>query len=45
MTDTDRKHLRLYDKVRKVSERVLRETSTGTAPWHIIDGSDHRYRS
>ena len=45
VTDVDWKHFDLYDKFRKVSERVLRETSTGAAPWTVIDGSDHRYRS
>ena len=45
VTDTDWRHYKLYDRFRKVSERVLRETSTGEAPWHIIDGADARYRS
>lgn len=45
VAETDWKHFRLYDKFRKFSERVLRETSTGAAPWLVIDGSDHRYRS
>ena len=26
-------------------EKALRETSTGEAPWNIIDGSNHEYRS
>jgi AMP-polyphosphate phosphotransferase len=45
VTDSDWKHFELYDRFRKVSERVLRETSTGHAPWQVIDGSDNRYRS
>ncbi|MFO0588904.1 MAG: polyphosphate:AMP phosphotransferase [Polyangiaceae bacterium] len=45
VSDLDWKHFELYDKFRKVSERVLRETSTGAAPWTVIDGSDHRYRA
>lgn len=45
VSETDWKHFDLYDKFRKVSERVLRETSTGSAPWLVIDGSDHRFRS
>jgi polyphosphate kinase 2 (PPK2 family) len=28
-----------------VCEDALRETSTGEAPWQVIDGSDHEYRS
>jgi AMP-polyphosphate phosphotransferase len=35
----------LYDKFRSVSEAVIRRTSTGHAPWHIIEGNDPRYRS
>jgi polyphosphate:AMP phosphotransferase len=34
-----------YDKIRKVSEHVLRETSTGSAPWIVIDGSNANYRA
>ncbi|MBX3188872.1 MAG: polyphosphate:AMP phosphotransferase, partial [Labilithrix sp.] len=34
-----------YDAYAKVSERVLRETSVGHAPWIVIDGSDANYRS
>ncbi len=45
VSPVDWKHFDLYDKFRKVSDRVLRETSTGAAPWLVIDGSDHRYRS
>jgi polyphosphate:AMP phosphotransferase len=34
-----------YDRFIDVSEKVLRETSTGYAPWTVIDGSDENYRS
>jgi polyphosphate:AMP phosphotransferase len=34
-----------YDRFIDVSEDVLRATSTGEAPWEVIDGSDHEYRS
>ncbi|MCL2779293.1 MAG: polyphosphate:AMP phosphotransferase [Polyangiaceae bacterium] len=34
-----------YNRYRKVSERVLRDTSTGEAPWNVIDGSDPNYCS
>ncbi len=39
----DKKHLKLYDKFAAIAEHVLRETSTGEAPWLIVDGSDERY--
>lgn len=45
VTDTERKFLKHYDKFSAVSEQVLRETSTGDAPWVVIDGSDDRYRT
>jgi polyphosphate:AMP phosphotransferase len=45
VTDTDWKHFKLYDKFRRISERALRTTSTGEAPWIIIEGEDERYRS
>jgi polyphosphate:AMP phosphotransferase len=34
-----------YDGYRKVSARVLRQTSTPEASWTVIEGTDARYRS
>jgi polyphosphate:AMP phosphotransferase len=34
-----------YDEVRSAAETMIRETSTGEAPWIVIDGYDHRYRT
>jgi polyphosphate kinase 2 (PPK2 family) len=34
-----------YDRVCETAERVLRDTSTGEAPWTAIDGYDHRHRT
>jgi polyphosphate:AMP phosphotransferase len=34
-----------YDEFVDVCEDALRETSTGEAPWEVIEGSDHEYRS
>jgi len=44
VTDTDWERFKLYEKFRKVSEYTLRETSTGEAPWIVVEGSDFRYR-
>ncbi|MFZ5531563.1 MAG: polyphosphate:AMP phosphotransferase [Pseudomonadota bacterium] len=44
VTDNEWKFFKLYDKFYKVSDRVLRETSTGEAPWIVVEGSDERYR-
>lgn len=43
-TATDWEHFKLYDRFRKVSERALRHTDCGAAPWHIIEATDRRYR-
>jgi polyphosphate:AMP phosphotransferase len=45
VTKRDWRHFHLYDRFRKVSERALRQTSTGDAPWVVLEGSDARYRS
>jgi polyphosphate:AMP phosphotransferase len=34
-----------YGKARETAEKMLRETSTGEAPWTVIDGHDHRHRT
>ena len=39
------KHHAHYDEFVTVTERVLRETSTGHAPWTVIEASDDRYRN
>ena len=45
VTKADWENLGRYEDFAKVSERVLRETSTGDAPWVVIDGSDPNYRA
>jgi polyphosphate:AMP phosphotransferase len=45
VTKQDWKFFKRYDEFRSVSEHVLRRTSTGEAPWHIIEAADPRYRS
>lgn len=44
VTAKDHKHLKLYDKFHSIAEHVLRITSTGEAPWLIVEGTDPRYR-
>lgn len=34
-----------YDKYSKVSEHFVRATSTGAAPWYVVNGADPRYRA
>ena len=45
VTREDWKHFERYDEFADVSEDALRETSTGEAPWTVIEGSDPEYRS
>jgi polyphosphate:AMP phosphotransferase len=44
VTKQDWKHYKLYDRFLPVCEQALRETSTGEAPWTLVEGTDSRYR-
>jgi polyphosphate:AMP phosphotransferase len=39
-----RRFAKKYDDFVNASERAIRLTDTGNAPWHLIDAEDHRYR-
>jgi polyphosphate:AMP phosphotransferase len=45
VTPEDWKNHERYDAFRAVSEQVLQRTSTGFAPWYVVEGADARYRS
>lgn len=45
VTKPDWESFASYDELAKVSEGVLRDTSTGDAPWVVLDGSDPNYRA
>ncbi len=45
VTERDKKHLAMYDDFIDVAEQVLTDTSTGIAPWLIVDGTDIHYSS
>lgn len=40
----DWKHFKMFDKFVQVSERAIRHTDFGHAPWHVVEASDRRYR-
>ncbi|HTZ22201.1 MAG TPA: polyphosphate:AMP phosphotransferase [Opitutaceae bacterium] len=44
VSPVDWKHYKLYDRFIRVTERVIRHTDTGPAPWHLIEATDRRYR-
>ncbi|MGE5616261.1 MAG: polyphosphate:AMP phosphotransferase, partial [Bacillota bacterium] len=45
VTKDDWQHFKHYDEFIDVCDKALRDTSIGEAPWDIIEGSDHEYRS
>ncbi|MDP2839912.1 MAG: polyphosphate:AMP phosphotransferase [Syntrophales bacterium] len=45
ITETDWERFKSYDRFRKVSEYFIRQTSSTHAPWIVVEGVDHRYRS
>lgn len=44
VSDGDWNRARRYAKSHPLWERTLRETSTGEAPWYLVEGADWRYR-
>ena len=45
VTPQDWDHWHIYDKFEAAAERTIMRTSTGTAPWTIVEGVDPYYRS
>ncbi len=45
VTKRDWRHWRKYEAFVSAAERLLMRTSTGEAPWEIVEGADHHYRS
>jgi polyphosphate:AMP phosphotransferase len=45
VTREDRKLFKRYDQLRSSAEHMIRRTSTGEAPWHVIDSTDRHYRN
>jgi polyphosphate:AMP phosphotransferase len=45
VTDLDWKHYDMYGRFVASAEHAIMRTSTGRAPWHIVEGVDHPYRS
>ncbi|HEY4659163.1 MAG TPA: hypothetical protein VIH11_06620, partial [Gemmatimonadaceae bacterium] len=44
VTKLDWKRFKQYDRFRRTSEHFIRQTSSGTAPWIVVEGTDARYR-
>lgn len=45
VTASDWEHYEMYDRFVASAEQLIRQTSRGHALWHIVEGTDHRYRS
>ncbi len=45
VTKKDWEHWKRYDEFVPVAEHLIMRTSTGSAPWHIIEGFDSRFRN
>lgn len=45
VTDKDWANWRNYDEFIAAGEQILMRTSTGAAPWHLVEGADKSYRS
>lgn len=45
ITQRDWDFFKKYDRFYRVSEDTLRQTSTGWAPWIVVEGEDRAYRS
>ncbi|GEO82741.1 polyphosphate kinase [Pararhodospirillum oryzae] len=45
VTPADWENWGRYDAFIAAAERLLQRTSVGYAPWQIVEGQDHRYRS
>jgi AMP-polyphosphate phosphotransferase len=41
----ERKLFKKYDALSEASEHFVRSTSTGWAPWYVVNGAEARYRS
>jgi len=45
VTRDDWEAYRIYNKSHALWEHLLRETSSGDAPWYVVEGADERYRN
>ena len=44
VTKLDEQHFKRYDDFRKVAEHFIRQTSSGVAPWTVVEATDARFR-
>lgn len=45
VTKREKRHQKMYEVFEAVADRLLHKTNTGEAPWYIVEGADHNYRT
>ncbi len=45
VSEKDWQNWRIYDRFVETAERTMQKSSTGHAPWHIVEGEDDNYRN
>ncbi|KAA1257607.1 thymidylate kinase [Rubripirellula obstinata] len=45
VTHSDWAHWAMYNRFVQAGDQIIEATDTKLAPWRVIDGADHRYRS
>jgi polyphosphate:AMP phosphotransferase len=45
VTKREKRHQKMYEAFEAVADRLLHKTNTGEAPWYIVEGADHYYRT
>lgn len=45
VTKREKWHWKMYGAFEAVADRLLHKTNVGEAPWYIVEGADHNYRT
>lgn len=45
VTKREKRHWKMYEAFEAVADRLLHKTNMGEAPWYIVEGADHNYRT
>jgi len=45
VTKREKQHWKMYSAFESAADRLLHKTNTGEAPWYIVEGADHNYRT
>jgi polyphosphate:AMP phosphotransferase len=45
VTKREKRHWKMYAAFEAAADRLLHKTNMGEAPWYIVEGADHNYRT